>query len=950
VKIDKASLSQTNGHRRRSQHIAQGPQGNSRDPTEPAATTPTGSSLEEIENAGDAPERSASLLPQVRERSLESQVLAAFITLLILAFGAGILIARLTMSPSQPAFAPLSPMSPTAIPPTPTSPATATATSPDSGDLLDTLYIDVAPGDMTKIAAKRDEALELGVLLASGSDYVPGTVRVGRDEIPVELRLKGDWVDHIAHDKWSFRVRTLGENYVKGMRVFSLQSPSTRTYLDEWLFLQNIRQEGVLAPHYSFIRVVLNGEHKGIYALEEGFSKELLESQQRREGPIIRYDEDLVWEYRAFYDDQVIPTAVDRFFIIDEFQTGHIESDPTLRSQRDAAVGMLRALWTGDRTAVEVFDLDAMGDFLALTDLWNAVHGLIWHNLRYYYNPITARLEPIAFDADALAGRNETLGLPQSAFYSDPALQAAYVQSLWRISGPGYVEALEKQLGAQYERLRAEMEPEFGADALEPPWDLLRRRQQLLRQMLKPHQTVYAYVQQNSSESVTLIDVGNLLELPLEIVGIAVNGTMLPVNSDWVAPDSAEFLFPTSPEEADALILRPLPPDAMSMSYVHLQIPSSALPVADPETQNVEIVTRLWGLTERHSDTALPGYPAPLAEGPIPARPSVAEALAQHPYLKAISDEMMLQIDSGVWDVNGNLILPLDYGLRVMPGTTLRFGRDNYLLASGPLDFRGTEDAPIVLQPAPTDNLVGTQARAGENQKGGDEWQGVVVLNANSPSIWDYVTVENASAVEQNGWSLTGGVTFHESPIHLDHSRIRDSRGEDGMNIIRSKFDIARSEFGGGVSDALDLDFAQGTIRDCSFHDMGGDGIDASGSDVDVERVKLLNIADKGISVGEASQLTAREVQMENVGLGAVSKDLSSVTIDDATIVNAGTAGLAAYIKKPAYGPATLSARDIRFVEMPPERYTLVQTGSWIELDGRHIEGTDVDVDALYQP
>jgi hypothetical protein len=102
--------------------------------------------------------------------------------------------------------------------------------------------------------------------------------------------------------------------------------------------------------------------------------------------------------------------------------------------------------------------------------------------------------------------------------------------------------------------------------------------------------------------------------------------------------------------------------------------------------------------------------------------------------------------------------------------------------------------------------------------------------------------------------------------------------------------------------------------------------------------------------VGEASQLTARDVQMENVGFGVVSKDLSSVTIDDATIVDAGTAGLAAYVKKPAYGPATLSAKDIRFVETPPERYTLVQTGSWIELDGRRIEGTDVDVDALYQP
>jgi hypothetical protein len=868
-------------------------------------------------------------------------------TLLVLSFGAGIVIASLALSPTRPAPVSLSPLRPTSIPPPPSPAPTATATSLDVGDVLETLYIEIAPPDMEKIKAKREEALKLGILLAAGADYVPATFRLGREEVPVELRLKGDWIDHIAYEKWSFRVRTLGDGDLKGMRVFSLQDVSRRSFLDEWLLLENLHQEDVLAPHYSFVRVVLNGEYKGIYALEEGFSGELLESQHRREGPIIRYDEDLVWEYRAFYDDQVIPRGVNQFFVIDEFQSERIAGDPTLAAQRDAAVGLLRALWTGERTAAEVFDLDAMGNFLALTDLWSAPHGLIWHNLRYYYNPITAHLEPIAFDSDALTGEHDMVGLPQDAFYHDPYLQAAYVRALQRISQPGYVEAIEEQLGDQYQALRAALEPEFGSDALAPPWDVLRRRQELVEQMLRPHQTVYAYVQRSSPGSLTLIDIGNLLELPLEIVGIESNGTFLPANRDWVELESAESLVPAPVEDPDTLILRPLAPDATSMGYVHLAVPSSDLPTA--ATNDLKIVTRLWGHSEQHRDKVLLGYATPLAKGPLPQFPTLAEVLAQHPFLKSVPDERMLRIDGGTWDVDGNLVLPAGYGLHLSPGTTLRFGRDGFLLASGPLDFRGTEDAPIVLQPIPTRGLAGNQGDAGPTQAASDQWQGVVVLGADSTSRWDYVTVERASAVDRDGWTLTGGVTFYESPIRLAHSRIMDSQAEDGLNVVRSEFEIVHCEFGGSVSDAIDIDFALGTVQDSSFHDIGGDGIDVSGSEVKVHRVKLLNVGDKGISVGEASRLTADEVDFENVGLAIVSKDLSHTVLDNATIVQAHIAGIAAYEKKPTYGPATLVATRIRFVQMPPERYALVQTGSWVELDGQRIEGVDIDVDALYE-
>ena len=105
------------------------------------------------------------------------------------------------------------------------------------------------------------------------------------------MRLKGDWIDHLWGRKWSYRVKMRGSHAFLGMRRFSIQDPTTRNFLLEWAYLEHLRHEGVLAPRYEFMNLTFNGDKLGIYAIEEHFSKELLESQGRREGVIVRFNE-----------------------------------------------------------------------------------------------------------------------------------------------------------------------------------------------------------------------------------------------------------------------------------------------------------------------------------------------------------------------------------------------------------------------------------------------------------------------------------------------------------------------------------------------------------------------------------------------------------------------------------------------------------------------------------
>jgi hypothetical protein len=219
-----------------------------------------------------------------------------------------------------------------------------------------------------------------------------------------------------------------------------------------------------------------------------------------------------------------------------------------------------------------------------------------------------------------------------------------------------------------------------------------------------------------------------------------------------------------------------------------------------------------------------------------------------------------------------------------------------------------------------------------------ESWGGLILSGADSLSSWSHLQVEATSGVERPGWVLSGGVTVYESPVAISDCRFEHHTGEDALHVVRSTFSLKNSVIGSCHSDALDCDFVRGSVVDCSFHDVGGDALDLSGSVLDLRRFEAVRIGDKAISAGEATKLRGSELRVEDASIGAASKDLSSVVLQDGEFRNTKI-GLAAYVKKPVYGPLSLpGARKI----------AMVQTGCTVTLDGRLLETSDFDVAELY--
>ena len=131
------------------------------------------------------------------------------------------------------------------------------------------------------------------------------------------------------------------------------------------------------------------------------------------------------------------------------------------------------------------------------------------------------------------------------------------------------------------------------------------------------------------------------------------------------------------------------------------------------------------------------------------------------------------------------------------------------------------------------------------------------------------------------------------------------------------------------------------------FRDAKGDAIDVSGSEIRLFDIVLQDIADKGLSAGENSHVSAEGLSVRRVGIAVASKDLSHVKLEGAAI-QAVRIGLAAFIKKPEYGGSRITASNVRFSET--EREVLVDSTCVVQLDARRLKGSvPLDVKSLYE-
>ena len=376
----------------------------------------------------------------------------------------------------------------------------------------DSININISFKNLEKIEKKRLEAIKKGVLIASDDDFVPAEIEFKNQKIPVKLRLKGDWTDHLEGKKWSFRVHVKNNHSFLGLRRFSIQDPATRGNANEWIFLQALKNQGLIGLRYQLIKISINGDNKGVFALEEHFSKELLENNKRREAPILKFSEDQFWANGISYGFTPESSA-DLFYqsLIKPFRQTKTLEDQKLSTQFLQAEYLLKNFRSGKLPVEKVFDLDQWTTFFALSDVFGVRHGLVWHNLRFYPNPLTGLIEPIAFDSNP-GERITYLSLnapPQdyelTQILNNPVFQEKYIQKLDQFSKPEYLSSFLKLVNQDLKRFTQIINREHPYSL---PTDVFFANQDFIRKKLTHTPAIHAFTTQNNT--LKIISVQNL--------------------------------------------------------------------------------------------------------------------------------------------------------------------------------------------------------------------------------------------------------------------------------------------------------------------------------------------------------------------------------------------------------------------------------------------------------
>jgi hypothetical protein len=259
-------------------------------------------------------------------------------------------------------------------------------------------------------------------------------------------------------------------------------------------------------------------------------------------------------------------------------------------------------------------------------------------------------------------------------------------------------------------------------------------------------------------------------------------------------------------------------------------------------------------------------------------------------------------------------------------GLRMNLSNSSKILSYSPIYFIGTEENPIHIYSADSTG------------------QGIVVMNAGQKSVLEYVNFNNLSNPSQQGWELTGAVNFYESDCRISHSIFANNRSEDGLNIIRSKFEIEHCLFQNAQSDAFDGDFTAGTISNTRFINCGNDGIDISGSQLEIQDIFISKAGDKGISAGENSNLTGGNVHITDSEIGITSKDLSEINLSNVKILTTRV-GFALFQKKSEFGPALVSANQLEMsnVKVP----YLIEKNSKMSVDNQIVEPNAENIEGM---
>ncbi len=680
--------------------------------------------------------------------------------------------------------------------------------------------------------------------------YSIGTLNYNKEDYPIKLRVKGDRVLHwYDKNQTSYKIDLRGPKRVWGMEEFSVQKPITRNYTYEFIFHKLLEFSNLISLKYFFVNLSLNDTEQGIYAVEEGFSKELIERNKKRNGPIFGVEENLGVTYPNIQYDLYS-------------QNYWLKNYPELTSNAIAKLNQLKK----DEIEVEtIFDLEKWANFFAVIDFSNTLHGSISKSVKLYYNPVTGKFEPIGFDGHFGLGTVNDFIILDFLDLDNKKCSYICVERNWynkflkKIDGTLnyefinlYIEALKKISSKKYLEefnLKYSKEIDF-------------YNSQLLSDVTKSDQGYYKGIGIFIYDENYLYNRSRYIENRLSQITNVENLQSSLEGNTLFFDNINKFFF----KELNIRCKDGTNKNVFILKNQNLLFDKNCnYKIGD---QNIEPKKNIFVSTKIDND---------------------------FDQFKDLLEFKEIEYKNGFYILDKDIVINKNYHfsknkkLIIKEGTNIDILNDSLITSEGSILFEGTEKNPITIKSS--------------------DGKGSLILSHNKYII-NFVKFENLSYPKDKSKILHGGLNVINSDLEIINSEVKSSNGEDGINIVSSMSLIQNLKASNIKSDAIDIDFGKLKFDNIYCENILNDCLDVSGSYVEGENLVANKVLDKGLSFGENSIGTISKTSFKNNKLGVAVKDGSKLELIDSQLID-NDFDIAVFNKKKEYEGSTLKLNRV---------------------------------------
>lgn len=702
-----------------------------------------------------------------------------------------------------------------------------------------------------------------------------------------DIRLKGDRDVHYADkEKSSYKVELNKNHYINGMKKFSIQKPRIRNYVHEWIFHELMGDFDIIKLNYEFIQLSINGENKGLYVLEEGFGKELVERNNRRNGPIFGIEENINLEKQI----------IDNKPIFEIYNKRYWESEVNFPLTRTASE-KLRNFFDGKILAEDVFDLEKWASYFAVVDLTSTYHGAMLKSVKLYYNPINSLFEPIPYDGHRLKpnfhkynisydkrllieivknpikGENLRYKWLKKFFFINDEKELnqkfydLYLEKLNLISSKKFINKFLENNLKKIEKINSHIYSDYFF------YDNLRNYgiglyYFLLDDFLFQAENIRKKLDTRKEFQIISLDKKNFLIKPFSdsYGNLKLTKFICENKNNLININTSQKIN----NFKDTKIVLP-------NTYHNLQndLNCNFVEIFDENNQN----TFLLKIDYLNSNYYYSNFKKKNKD-------------LYKIFFNEDNNKLRLKNDEVI--IDKNLYIPKNLEVIIESNQKIFLINNAFILSNSPWKFNGNQGKII---------LSGY-----EDNYGG----GILITDVNKKSILNNVKISYLQGMSSNEYPeyiILGSINFHQTKVELKNVSFKDIISEDAINIFRSDFEIYDVNYSNISSDAIDVDFSNGNINKVNFFYIENDAIDFSGSVVNIENAYFNNVNDKIVSAGENSKINVNQLKGINSHAGIVSKDGSKVFTKN-IYFDGVKIPFAAYQKKKEYDYPILEAKN----------------------------------------